>query len=315
MFLIQAYHILLVIFLSLTTTSIGYSNYAKPGCNDRCGNVRIPYPFGIGANCSVNEWYVVECNSSTPYLSALNHHLEVLGVDLENQTIVVNMPKFTECFQTKKVDLGKSPFLLLESYNKVMDDSVALLWTLSDRDKDQVSCCNNYNPRGYRRKVDMGNGTSVDTWKCAYYEFYEGTPYLRDGCEDYPTVTEECARCEDSDGYCHYDTIYDLDGLVYSQNFTCRFYGDYNTDESRSSKLSMGVLIGVGIGMGSLFLAAIIYASYKLIKKTRTRRRRESVSKHTNGTLLLKQQEEANPSVVDQMSLFISCEGEGHRLI
>ncbi|PWA44632.1 wall-associated receptor kinase [Artemisia annua] len=281
MFLIQAYHILLVIFLSLTTTSIGYSNYAKPGCNDRCGNVRIPYPFGIGANCSVNEWYVVECNSSTPYLSALNDHLEVLGVDLENQTIVVNMPKFTECFQTKKVDLGrspflllesynkvmddsvallwtlsdrdkdqtkkvdlgKSPFLLLESYNKVMDDSVALLWTLSDRDKDQVSCCDNYNPKGYRRKVDMGNGTSVETWKCAYYEFYEGTPYLRDGCEDYPTVTEECARCEDSDGYCHYDTIYDLDGLVYSQNFTCRFYGDYNTDESRSSKLSMGVLI------------------------------------------------------------------------
>ena len=35
---------------------------------------------------------------------------------------------------------------------------------------------------------------------------------------DYPTITEECARCEDSDGYCHYDTIYDIDGLVYSQN-------------------------------------------------------------------------------------------------
>ena len=61
---------------------------------------------------------------------------------------------------------------------------------------------------------------------------------------DYPTISEECARCEDSDGYCHYDTIYDIDGLVYSQNFTCGFYGDYNTDESRSSKPSMGVLIG-----------------------------------------------------------------------
>ncbi|PWA63624.1 protein kinase-like domain-containing protein [Artemisia annua] len=186
------------------------------------------------------------------------------------------MPKFSECVQTKKVDLGKSPFLLLESYNKVMDEPVSLMWTLSDRDKDQVSYCDNYNPRGYRRKVDMGNGTSVNTWKSAYYEFYEGTPYLRDGCED------------------------------------------YNTDESRSSKPSMVVLIaiGVGISVGSLFLAAIIYASYKLIKKPITKRRRESsVSKHTNGTLLLKQQEEANPSVVDQTSLFISCEGEGHRLL
>ncbi|PWA49619.1 wall-associated kinase family protein [Artemisia annua] len=77
--LLQAYHILLVTFLSLTATSIAVLNLAKPGCNDTCGKVRIPYPFGIGANCSVNKWYTIDCNSSTPYLSALNN-LEVVGV-------------------------------------------------------------------------------------------------------------------------------------------------------------------------------------------------------------------------------------------
>ncbi|GJR13754.1 wall-associated kinase family protein [Tanacetum coccineum] len=261
--LFQAYQVILVIFVHPLTTSIAYSNYAKTGCNDTCGNVRIPYPFGIGVNCSVNEWYVVECNSSTPYLSALNHSLEVLGVDLENQTIAVNTQKFSKHSETKKVDLGKSPFLLLESYNKasMMDDPILLLWTLSDRDKDQVSCCDNYNPRGYRRKVDIGNGTSVDSWKCAYYEFYEGTPYLTDGCEDYPTVTEECARCEDSDGYCHYDTIYDVDGLVYSQNFTCGYNGDNNIDESRSRKISMGFHSGPPKSEGLLCTWNIFRAS------------------------------------------------------
>ncbi|GKA31025.1 wall-associated kinase family protein [Tanacetum coccineum] len=88
------------------------------GCNDTCGKVRIPYPFGIGANCSVNKWYTIDCNSSTPYLSALNH-LEVLGVDLENQTITVNMQKLSACSQTtKSVDLGSSPFLYSKSQNK-----------------------------------------------------------------------------------------------------------------------------------------------------------------------------------------------------
>ncbi|GJV47026.1 wall-associated kinase family protein [Tanacetum coccineum] len=85
--LFQAYSLLL--FLSIIATSIAIPNYAKPGCIDTCGKVRIPYPFGIGEKCSVNKWYVIDCNYSTPYLSAVNN-LQVLGVNLDDQTITVN---------------------------------------------------------------------------------------------------------------------------------------------------------------------------------------------------------------------------------
>ncbi|PWA86085.1 wall-associated receptor kinase [Artemisia annua] len=116
--LFQSYHfILLVILLSLTTISVAVPKYAKAGCEDMCGNVVIPFPFGIGASCSHNRWYNVDCNSLTPYLSSFNQ-LEVLCVDLENRTVTVKIQKFSNCSQTtKSVDLGSSPFLYSKLHN------------------------------------------------------------------------------------------------------------------------------------------------------------------------------------------------------
>ncbi|KAJ0486144.1 putative wall-associated receptor kinase, galacturonan-binding domain-containing protein [Helianthus annuus] len=110
-------YILLILFSLAFQKSAAAPKYAKNSCNDTCGTVRIPYPFGIGANCSVNKWYVIDCNSSTPYLSAL-HHLEVLGADLENQTITLNTPMISNCNQTKSIHLGRSPFLFSKSHNR-----------------------------------------------------------------------------------------------------------------------------------------------------------------------------------------------------
>ncbi|GJX16230.1 wall-associated receptor kinase-like protein 2 [Tanacetum coccineum] len=350
--------------------------YVKSGCKDTCGNnVVIPYPFGIGVSCSLNEWYTVYCDSSKPYLAKLDR-LQLVGVDLENQTVTVNMPKFSDCGQPiKSMDLGSSPFLYSKTHNKLiyegycgaavmMDDdgsaltgcsitckndtinttviietnkcfgdnccqttflhylksykmkltslesqlgrdgdcglaflvdqslfdkgsfsrqsfgaegrssyvSTTLLWTLSDRDKHQFTCCDAYGGRGrepYSLKVDMGNGRSLDTWRCYYYE--AGNPYLVDGCPvwvdpqyDEPLIPEECTR-----------------------------------------QISMGVILGVGISMGLLFLVGIAYILYKVIKKTKERRRRKRFFKR-NGGLLLKQQQDADPSLVDQTILFTS---------
>ncbi|KAM5587431.1 hypothetical protein ABKV19_006065 [Rosa sericea] len=38
---------------------------AKPGCTDRCGNLTIPYPFGIGPDCYMAEAFSVSCNTFT----------------------------------------------------------------------------------------------------------------------------------------------------------------------------------------------------------------------------------------------------------
>nr|XP_043631074.1 wall-associated receptor kinase-like 1 [Erigeron canadensis] len=116
------YKLIILILLTLPLTEA--LDYAKEGCEDTCGGVTIPFPFGIGANCSVNQWYVVDCNSSIPYLSAFNN-LEVLSIDLETQTINLNVSVVTHCQNSVRnsnyihsVDTGESPFVFSVSHNE-----------------------------------------------------------------------------------------------------------------------------------------------------------------------------------------------------
>ncbi|KAL9266080.1 Wall-associated receptor kinase-like 2-like protein [Drosera capensis] len=64
---------------------------AKPGCNDTCGNIMIPYPFGIGPGCANSSWFEIFCNHSTspprPFLQRLN--LEVMNMMLDELSILV----------------------------------------------------------------------------------------------------------------------------------------------------------------------------------------------------------------------------------
>ncbi|XP_059632613.1 wall-associated receptor kinase-like 3 [Cornus florida] len=120
--------IALLLWLTQASSALAAS-LAKPGCPDKCGNITIPYPFGIGANCFVasNESrysFEIICNKSftppKPFITSTN--LEVLEISLTEGTVRVNNPVITfNCdnrVNHQVVDLNPTPFFFSDTYTR-----------------------------------------------------------------------------------------------------------------------------------------------------------------------------------------------------
>ncbi|KAG1363285.1 wall-associated receptor kinase 2-like [Cocos nucifera] len=133
---------------------------ALPGCPAKCGNLTIPYPFGIGEDC-FREGFDVRCNDSVPYLSSGN--ITVVNINLTEGHLRVKQYMAYDCYsEDGKNNDYNNPFIYLyglpykfsDSRNKFMAigcDTVGFLRDGESRFKTGcLSTCNSisYIPNG-----------------------------------------------------------------------------------------------------------------------------------------------------------------------
>ena len=53
---------------------------AKPNCESRCGNLEIPYPFGIGPDCYMDKSFEIVCDGSGAFLTSIDTEVQQINI-------------------------------------------------------------------------------------------------------------------------------------------------------------------------------------------------------------------------------------------
>lgn len=77
-----------LLFIFVLTTSTQSFPIAKPKCVDRCGNLKIPFPFGTTPDCCHDHTFLVNCSHNSlniPKLFWGNSGVEITDISLDGQ--------------------------------------------------------------------------------------------------------------------------------------------------------------------------------------------------------------------------------------
>ncbi|XP_057486998.1 putative wall-associated receptor kinase-like 16 [Actinidia eriantha] len=110
-----------------TTIPLGFM-VSKPGCPQKCGNLTVPYPFGVGvgAGCSIGSWFDINCTTNPPTAYINTGNLEI--VDISDTHIRIKSVVASRCYAQSGLitqdnpawtQLGDtSPFTFSDTLNK-----------------------------------------------------------------------------------------------------------------------------------------------------------------------------------------------------
>ncbi|KAJ6986012.1 hypothetical protein NC653_023821 [Populus alba x Populus x berolinensis] len=229
--------LLMMLLLVAAVTGATANPDVRDGCQERCGDVIVPYPFGIGEQrCAMNANFFLNCTSADELWFGEN--MPARNISLLNGTLTVGIDTSFDCYDksglqsglfNQSISLGSGPFTFSDSRNvftAVGCDTIAMV--INDEDKDsldlsdwplsrtsklndtsnvviewvaQTEKCEKAQANKSSYACGMNTNCNYSDngqgYRCECEKGFEGNPYLEQGCQDID-------ECKDPQKYtCH----------------------------------------------------------------------------------------------------------------
>ncbi|KVH94790.1 EGF-like calcium-binding [Cynara cardunculus var. scolymus] len=172
-----------------SSTTIASGNIAKQGCQTHCGNMTVPYPFGIGVDCALDESFSFFCNSTEePPKLIYGDNIEVYIIS-DSEIKISNTIGYT-CYNEKgNVTQASDAWTSIPSTDPFTFSRKNKFTVIGNRSCKEATEC-------------KGNSSCKDAeiggYHCICNKGYEGNPYLDPGCQD----IDECKNKSNCYGNC-----------------------------------------------------------------------------------------------------------------
>ncbi|CAN6276338.1 unnamed protein product [Urochloa humidicola] len=250
------------------------SNQPKANCPTKCGNVDIPFPFGMELGCFARLHLYLACNPGpVPPILQMTKRLVVTDISIDEGSLRIQKLSESGDFlddqdSTFYAFSGESGVVKWTVDNSTCEDAMA--------NKDRYMCVS-----GHSECVDVTDNRTTRHvgYRCKCSSGFQGNPYMEDGCAD----IDECSQPD----------IYICHGICQNSlgSFSCTRcpHGTEFNTPSRKCKASstiLGIAIGISSGGGLLFLAAIAGILSRRWKKGVQKRIRRRHFRKNKGILL-----------------------------
>ncbi|TVU49040.1 hypothetical protein EJB05_00331, partial [Eragrostis curvula] len=202
----EALLLVLLIFPMImgSPTSSGLA-ISLPGCPDKCGDVSIPYPFGVGARCaatSLNPYFAVFCNNSfqppRPMIGDPSLAVEVIEISLEHGEIRVYGGVSYNCFTS----------------NTTLSDNYTTGFSLEGTPFLPSTTRNRFTVIGCNTLGIIGGSISSNLYVAGCYSYCQGINSTSEGA---PCTGTGCCETNIS------PNITDLEALLFNQSSVWKF--------------------------------------------------------------------------------------------
>ncbi|XP_047086727.1 wall-associated receptor kinase 2-like [Lolium rigidum] len=268
-------------------------------CSRECGNISVPFPFGVEEGCSARKTFQLNCSNTTPpvlqhnfgtIVTYINVSEGLLGVKYDSSIGEVLFNSLWQPLDTQGPNLYVDPL-----------ESTSVRWAAANLTCQEAK----KNTSGYAcvsiHSSCLGVFSSINGYvgyRCACLHGFQGNPFIADGCED----IDECVRtpgickgiCENTVGNyictnCPDHTEYDITKMQCTPR--------------RKQNLFLGIVIGLSSGFGTLLFGLTAIILFRRWKRNVQKKLRRKYFRKNKG-LLLEQLVSADENASEKTTIF-----------